>query len=404
MGLHPKTPPGSVRRSCPSPSIYRNPRPAQEIRPAGRRRAAFVDHFVLLRFIGIRARHGKSVPRVVAGQRSSIMPFSFDLSESTPGAGNPSRGSPPGSVRRSCPSPSIYRNPCPAREIRPAGRRRAAFVDHFVLLRFIGIRARRGKSVPRVAAGQRSSVMPFSFDLSESTPGAGNPSRGSSSENAAGQRSSVMPFSFDLSESTPGAGNPSRGSPPGSVRRSCPSPSIYRNPCPAREIRPAGRRRAAFVGHALLLRSIGIHARRGKSTPRVAAGQRSSVMPFSFDLSESVSGAGNPSRGSPPGGVRRSCPSPSIYRNPRPAREIRPAGRCRAAFVDHFVLLRSIGIRVRRGKFAPWVVAGQHSSVMAFPSQCGSKSDKYREISPRGAKNLLFSGRNLRFSIKIYMF
>ena len=160
--------------------------------------------------------------------------------------------------------------------------------------------------------------MPFSFDLSESAPGAGNPSRGSSSENAAGQRSSVMPFSFDLSESASGAGNPSRGLPPGSVRRSCPSPSIYRNPRPAREIRPAGRRRAAFVGHALLLRSIGIRVRRGKSVPRAAAGRR--------------------------------------------------------------------------------------SSVMAFPSQCGSKSDKYREISPRGAKNLLFSGRNLRFSIKIYMF
>ena len=341
------SPPGNVRRSCPSPSIYRNPRPAREIRPAGRRRAAFVghalllrsigirapareirpvgrrravfvDHALLLRSIGIRARRGKFAPWVAAGQRSSVMPFSFDLSESAPGAGNPSRGSPPGSVRRSCPSPSIYRNPCPAREIRPAGRRRAAFVDHFVLLRFIGIRVRRGKSVPRVAAGQRSSVMPFSFDLSESTPG---------------------------------AGNPSRGSPPGSVRRSFRSPSIYRNPCPARGIRPAGRCRAAFVGHALLLRSIGIRVRRGQSVPRVF--------------------------------IRK---------------------RRRAAFVDHFVLLRFIGIRVRRGKFAPWVVAGQCSSIMAFPSQCGSKSDKYREISPRGAKNLLFSGRNLRFSIKIYMF
>ena len=119
-----------------------------------------------------------------------------------------------------------------------------------------------------------------------------------------------MPFSFDLSESTPGAGNPSRGSPPGSVRRSCPSPSIYRNPRPAREIRPVGRRRAAFVGHALLLRSIGIRVRRGKFAPRVAAGQRSSVMPFSFDLSESVSGAGNSPRGSSPGSVRRSWHSP----------------------------------------------------------------------------------------------
>ena len=119
-----------------------------------------------------------------------------------------------------------------------------------------------------------------------------------------------MPFSFDLSESTPGAGNPSRGSSPGSVRRSFRSPSIYRNPRPAREIRPAGRRRAAYVGHALLLRSIGIRVRRGKSVPRVAAGQRSSVMPFSFDLSESAPGAGNPSRGSPPGSVRRSWHSP----------------------------------------------------------------------------------------------
>ena len=104
-GIHPETPPGSVRRSFLSPLIYRNPRPAREIRPVGRRRAAFVDHFVLLRFIGIRVRRGKSVPRVVAGQRSSVMPFSFDLSESTPGAGNPSRGSPPGSVRRSWHSP-----------------------------------------------------------------------------------------------------------------------------------------------------------------------------------------------------------------------------------------------------------------------------------------------------------
>ena len=193
------------------------------------------------------------------------------------GAGNPSRGSPPGSVRWSCPSPSIYRNPRPAREIRPAGRRRAVFVGHALLLRFIGIRARRGKYVPRVVAEQRSSVMPFSFDLSESVSGGGNPSRGSS---------------------------------PGSVRRSCPSPSIYRNPRPAREIRPAGRRRAAFVGHALLLRSIRIHARRGKFAPWVAAGQRSSVMPFSFDLSESAPGAGNPSRGSSPGSVRRSWHSP----------------------------------------------------------------------------------------------
>jgi len=179
---------------------------------------------------------------------------------------------------------------------------------------------------------------------------------------------------------------------------------IYRNPCQAREIRPAGRRRAAFVDHFVLLRFIGIRVRRGKSVPRVAAGQCSSIISFSFDLSEFVFGAGNPSRGSPPGSVRRSCPSPSIYRNLRPAREIRPAGRCRAAFVGHALLLRSIGIRARRGKFAPWVVAGQRSSIMAFPSQCGSKSDKYREISPRGAKNLLFSGRNLRFSIKIYMF
>ena len=140
------------------------------------------------------------------------------------GAGNPSRGSPPGSVRRSFRSPSIYRNPRPAREIRPAGLH------------------------PKTS--------------------------------------------------------------PGSVRRSCPSPSIYRNPRPAREIRPAGRRRAAFVGHALLLRSIGIRARRGKFAPWVAAGQRSSVMPFSFDLSESVSGAGNSPRGSPPGSVRRSWHSP----------------------------------------------------------------------------------------------
>ncbi len=288
-----------------------------------------------------------------------------------PGAGNSPRGSSPGSVRRSFCSPSIYRNPCPAREIRPVGRRRAAFIGHALLLRSIGIRARRGKSVPRVAAGQRSSVMPFSFDLSESTPG---------------------------------AGNPSRGSPPGSVRRSCPSPSIYRNPCPAREIRPAGRRRAAFVGHALLLRSIGIHAQRGKFAPWVAAGQCSPIISISFDLSESTPGAGNSSRGSSPGSVRRSCPSPSIYRNPCPAREIRHVGRRRAAFVGHALLLRSIGIHARRGKSVPRVVAGQRSSIMAFPSQCGSKSDKYREISPRGAKNLLFSGRNLRFSIKIYMF
>jgi len=242
------------------------------------------------------------------------------------------------------------------------GRRRATFVGHALLLRSIGIRARRGKFAPRVAAGQRSSVMPFSFDLSESAPRRGK----SVPWVVAGQCSSIMPFSFDLSESAPGAGNSPRGSLPGSVRRSCPSPSIYRNPRPAREIRPAGRRRAAFVGHALLLRSIGIRVRRGKSVPLVAAGQRSSIISFSFDLSESVSGAGNPSRGSPPGSVRRSCPSPSIYRNPRPAREIRPAGRRRAAFVDHFVLLRFIGIRVRRGESVPRVAAGQRSSVMPF--------------------------------------